>query len=183
MSSVGQKPKGSFQYARCHPKRLMLANGMCRACYQREWKRQHPGKQLAYDRRHQAKDYVQFRERHRWHKIKAQYGLTRAQFEELWKKQLGLCPICLLALELGPVGLRTKGERWKQYLPANNPRSVTVDHDHATTKVRGLLCRQHNAALALFGDNIDYLNRAIEYLARATTKSAGRMFVYWPAPR
>jgi hypothetical protein len=145
----------------------MLADGMCSACYQLAWRREHPDKPREYERRHAEKDYVAYREKHRWYKVKQQYGLTRADFEKMWTKQLGLCPICLLALELGPVGLRTKGERWKQYLPANNPRSVSVDHDHVTRKVRGLLCRQHNAALALFGDNVDYMHRAIEYLVRA----------------
>ncbi len=39
-----------------------------------------------------------------------------------------------------------------------------VDHDHQTGFVRGLLCRDCNAALGLFKDSQEILERAIGYL-------------------
>jgi hypothetical protein len=41
---------------------------------------------------------------------------------------------------------------------------LSIDHCHNTGKVRGLLCDHCNKGLGLFKDNIDYLNKAIEYL-------------------
>ena len=39
-----------------------------------------------------------------------------------------------------------------------------VDHDHITNKFRGHLCHSCNRGLGIFGDSIERLERAIEYL-------------------
>ncbi len=71
------------------------------------------------------------------------YGLTPGQYEERIKKQDGKCAIC--------GGLPGK-------------RSLSVDHDHTTFAVRGLLCNRCNALLGHCRDNPDVLLSAIEYL-------------------
>lgn len=43
-------------------------------------------------------------------------------------------------------------------------RALSIDHNHSTEKVRGLLCDKCNRALGFFCDNIDNLKNAIEYL-------------------
>ena len=39
-----------------------------------------------------------------------------------------------------------------------------LDHDHATNKFRGWLCRKCNMALGLFKDSSSTLEKALEYL-------------------
>lgn len=68
-------------------------------------------------------------------------------------------------------------ERWNKMLEEQNyscaicetaqkdlNKTLCVDHDHKTGKVRGLLCHNCNVALGSFRDNSKILVRAIEYL-------------------
>ena len=49
-------------------------------------------------------------------------------------------------------------------------RELNVDHDHTTGAIRGLLCNSCNTGLGKLGDNIEGLQRAIEYLKKAEEK-------------
>ena len=42
---------------------------------------------------------------------------------------------------------------------------VSIDHNHDTGRVRGLLCQGCNSALGVLGDSVEGLQRAIKYLA------------------
>jgi hypothetical protein len=46
----------------------------------------------------------------------------------------------------------------------NVTKRFSVDHNHSTGKVRGLLCQNCNAGLGNFMDDISNLKSAIEYL-------------------
>lgn len=76
-------------------------------------------------------------------KLKRDYNLTLEQYELMLKEQNGVCYLC-------------------NALP--NKKLLAVDHCHKTNKVRKLLCSSCNTALGLFKDNIDVLNKAINYL-------------------
>ena len=72
------------------------------------------------------------------------YGITIEDYNRILAEQKGLCAIC-----------------------GNVPTTrFHVDHDHATGKVRGLLCVACNMALGLFKDNPRLLERSIEYLKK-----------------
>jgi hypothetical protein len=43
-------------------------------------------------------------------------------------------------------------------------RALSIDHNHSTGKVRGLLCDACNKALGCFKDSIENLENAIQYL-------------------
>lgn len=46
-------------------------------------------------------------------------------------------------------------------------RSLHVDHDHKTGKLRGILCDHHNRGLGIFKDNPKCLRSAAEYLEKS----------------
>jgi hypothetical protein len=48
-----------------------------------------------------------------------------------------------------------------------------TDHSHRTGKTRGLLCRQHNAALGMFKDSPTLLKWAVAYLQSPPGKALG----------
>lgn len=76
------------------------------------------------------------------------YGLDVDAFNALMQEQGGGCAICGVAIS------------------GRGTQSPAIDHDHRTGQVRGLLCKPHNAALGLFGDSPDLLDRAADYLRR-----------------
>lgn len=70
------------------------------------------------------------------------YGLSAAEVAALVDRQGGRCLIC--ARDLG-----------------DKPH---VDHDHATGRVRGVLCFNCNGGLGQFGDDVERVRAAAEYL-------------------
>lgn len=52
--------------------------------------------------------------------------------------------------------------------PEHSGRPLSLDHDHITGDIRGLLCRGCNTGLGQLGDTIEDLKRALAYLERTT---------------
>jgi hypothetical protein len=79
------------------------------------------------------------------------FGITQEQYEEMFRRQNGRCGICQ--------------KRHKPYKNGKGKvRNLSVDHDHETGKVRGLLCNRCNMALGMLGDTQDGLKAALRYL-------------------
>jgi hypothetical protein len=76
--------------------------------------------------------------------LQDQYGITTEEYNALFEEQRGLCKLC------------NNKER--------GTRRLSVDHDHATGRVRGLLCVRCNSALGTLGDNVEGLERALAYV-------------------
>ena len=76
--------------------------------------------------------------------LKNKYGITEEVYDRILAYQNGACAICLRVVD---------------YM-------LHVDHNHDTGEVRGLLCRGCNSGMGMLGDNVDRLQRAIEYLRR-----------------
>src|SRR6185312_2407927 len=53
-------------------------------------------------------------------------------------------------------------------MPGCSRAATCLDHDHKTGAFRGWLCRSHNLALGKLGDNVEGLQRAIDYLIGET---------------
>jgi hypothetical protein len=74
------------------------------------------------------------------------YGLTVEEFRAMLARQENLCAVC--------------GGPWRGW----NGQNPHIDHDHATGRVRGLLCASCNSAIGRFGDDPVLLRRAADYL-------------------
>jgi hypothetical protein len=81
--------------------------------------------------------------------LKRRYGITSQDYVELLNKQNNCCAICFTTA-------------------CHTGRNFSVDHDHKTGKVRGLLCAHCNVGLGNFKDQTTLLQKAIEYLKENT---------------
>lgn len=79
--------------------------------------------------------------------LKSRYGIDIQDFNTMFLKQEGKCGIC--------------GKHQGQL-----SRTLSVDHDHATGKVRELLCDLCNRAIGYLKEDENLLLAAIEYLRR-----------------
>jgi len=80
-------------------------------------------------------------------RVLRKFGLSIEDFKKISDEQKGLCKICRLP-------------------PNGNNEYLSVDHNHATGKIRGLLCSTCNSGLGYFKDSANYLRAAADYLDR-----------------
>ena len=76
--------------------------------------------------------------------IARKYGITPRDYQDILDFQGGLCYLCRRA--------------------TGTTRRLSVDHDHKTGQVRGLLCRPCNNILGHARDDPAFFCRAVEYL-------------------
>lgn len=103
----------------------------------------------AYVKAHRA-ERLEYGKRYR---LRRDYGMTWEEFNALLVAQHGQCAICGVLMD--PPAKATK-----------DSVAVTVDHNHDTGKVRGLLCYSCNLALGVFKDSLHRLRAAVAYLER-----------------
>lgn len=90
-----------------------------------------------------AKKEDVLRGRDRW--LKRNYDILEKDYNKMFWEQDGRCAIC-----------RKHQTELK--------KTLSVDHNHITGKVRGLLCHNCNMAIGLFKENKNNLLCAINYL-------------------
>ena len=100
----------------------------------RQWRKNNPDSIKAIDRRHG---------------LKQKFSISDVQYEWLFEKQHGLCYIC--------------GQEETRLYRGVKVR-LSVDHDHETGLIRGLLCSDCNIGIGMFGDSVPLLKKVIEYL-------------------
>lgn len=91
--------------------------------------------------------------RYRDAQLRTLYGISLDEYEEMLLSQRGLCKICELP---------------ERHMKRGKVCALSVDHDHKTGVVRGLLCNNCNRALGLFGENASVLESARRYLGLIT---------------
>lgn len=122
---------------------------MCDACRTRTnannkaWKKANPDKLREYQARSDKKRTPEYK---RHYQYKRAYGITLEAYNALHEKQNGLCAICA----------RPERER----------KVLSLDHDHDTGEIRGLLCSNCNKGLGFFDDNAALVRAAHEYLSK-----------------
>lgn len=73
------------------------------------------------------------------------FGLTKEEYDEMFLNQNNCCAIC-------GSSTNTSSKDW------------SIDHCHATGKVRGVLCHSCNLILGHAKDNTAVLEKAVKYL-------------------
>lgn len=94
-----------------------------------------------YQRTWRAKNSESVKRKGRELHLKTKYGLLQEDFDGMLWLQDNKCAIC------------------------ERPDPNQVDHDHATGKVRGILCGPCNRAIGLLGDNCKTVQSAADYLS------------------
>lgn len=129
----------------------------------KKWQRGNPERKRENDRRWRAANRAKLDEKDRaWREANPERykairqrsafrarlkkrGITLEEYEALLDQQEGRCGIC-----------RTD--------KAGAKKDWCIDHDHASGRVRGLLCHHCNVALGSVRDNPEILRRMIRYL-------------------
>lgn len=81
--------------------------------------------------------------------LQTNFGLSLAEYGEMILAQDGKCAIC---------------NRPEMQMRNGKRKSLAVDHDHATGKIRGLLCSDCNTGIGKLQDDRDVLLAAVRYL-------------------
>lgn len=131
---------------RCKRNRLLRffsgTSVYCKPCaksYNEEREEANPDKFKKERHERYEKNKLRIRRSRLWRKFK----ITPEEYDELLKKQNGVCAIC-------------SGRDEK--------KELAVDHDHTTGKIRGLLCSNCNPGIGFMKDSIELLEKAIAYL-------------------
>ena len=147
------QPCGTYAGYQRHKKNKEEACEPCKVAhkaYMDNWNETHPETRRSYDR---ARPYRRRDpEKRRSDKLKYAYGITAAQWNEIFEWQDNRCACC---------GTDVEHDRQKPW---------QVDHDHETGIIRGIICSRCNRLLAQAGDN-----------AYGVAATFARLFVYLAA--
>lgn len=143
---------------KCGEEKIHYAKGVCKKCYCRHFNRktikckkcgkttnkQRVGVCLTCYERGRDLDYRKSR------KLKENFGITQHDYMIVHESQNGCCAIC--------------GKQETTRHQSGTLRMLSVDHDHKTGKLRGLLCSKCNLGIGEFDDNPELLEAASNYL-------------------
>lgn len=113
---------------------------------QKRWRERNPEKARQQSRDYYEKNRATINAKSRL----SRYGITLDDYKSMHDAQEGLCAIC--------------GNPETQKHASGTTKTLSVDHDHETNEVRGLLCNNCNRGLGFLGDDPENLERAARYL-------------------
>jgi len=116
---------------------------ICKKAYMRNYFLEHKDLFSNYAIKQKTKSY--YKPMRKGINMKAKYGLNTEIYNKILIEQNECCAICNVH-------------------QSNFKKSLHIDHNHNTNKLRGLLCHNCNIALGLFQDSSELLLKASEYL-------------------
>ena len=119
--------------------------------YHAKWYKEHKEKRLVQIAEYAAskpKEWIQAKGRK--HNLKRRYNITPQEYETKLASQDYKCAIC--------------GKDASDNIRGNKLDQLHIDHCHTSGKLRDLLCHQCNSFLGHAKDNIEILQKAIDYL-------------------
>lgn len=154
-----EKPSSDFHFARTRGR--VYLQGRCVPCGSAYFRKYRPANLEAIRSTARACQARRLRDPVKSRQIldsnlRSAYGITVEDFERMVFEQGGSCAICG---NVPSIGMSKNGARAKH-------SRLCVDHDHATGKVRGLLCHGCNVGIGWFGDRVSALRSAADYLTR-----------------
>jgi hypothetical protein len=105
------------------------------------WRKRHPDLHREGVKKWKRKNKAKVWE----YRIKEKYKLSPMKYKELFNQQSGRCAIC-------------------RVVQSSLKKPLFVDHNHRTSKIRGLLCTRCNSALGFVDENIKILLTMVDYL-------------------
>ncbi len=118
----------------------------CLICIQKKRKELHKRNPQILIRRNAKKRETYDSKKQRSAFLRSHYGITFSEYEDMLKQQRGVCAIC-------GDGKKHKTQKY-----------LHIDHNHKTSKVRGLLCIRCNTIIGNCKEDVDILQRAIKYI-------------------
>lgn len=103
-----------------------------------------------HTREQQQEGFLREPERRKNYDLRASYGITYEEAKGILDSQGGKCAICQKQLEF--------------ILGIGKVAQPSIDHDHGTGRIRGILCHNCNHGLGHFHDDPSILSQARAYL-------------------
>lgn len=154
-----QMQKTCKKHGELDKKYIMIREGKylrCKLCvFERNnrWRKNHPNKVKEIKRNTYLRHIGKYSREAILRKYK---NITREEYEKLLEYHNNKCGIC-------------NREETRIARKDGTASPLSIDHDHKTGKIRGLLCNQCNRALGFFEDSISSLTNAIDYLKRTSS--------------
>jgi len=142
------KPESQFFKSGINPSGNTKYRGDCKECSQKDmytWRERNKSHYNNYAAMWRAKNP----EKQMANDIRSKYGLELDQYKKMLELQDYKCSIC-----------------GKDHTPSTKKGRLSVDHDHKTGKIRGLICLNCNAGLGNLKDDIETVSAALEYLIK-----------------
>ena len=113
----------------------------------KKYRDEHKQQRSDYGKKYRLEHKNQIKEKNRVGHLKRKFGMTLEDYNLLFEIQKGQCAIC--------------GRHQKELKQA-----LSIDHNHDTGEIRGLLCHECNETLGYAKENTEILANAIIYLWR-----------------